>query len=219
MNKAVKKENKSNTKKQMTNVGALLTLCVFLCLGSSILVTDAAFLSSKAMMPGRMLAMMSTPSSDDAIEQNEENSKPISTSDSNTQNKEDDSKMFDDNMSNRFKYKVNALMGTFDPPSGPDDEKQDGNILNALLVFPTTHSFTVVGRTNGDEAIRDQFVNDVRSLVSGAAGGDADSIQYKVTPRGKTFTRVCVEVTVDSAAIITSVYDSLGDLEQTVMRY
>ena len=33
-------------------------------------------------------------------------------------------------LTNRFKYKVNALMGVFDPKDGVDDERQDGNILN-----------------------------------------------------------------------------------------
>lgn len=34
------------------------------------------------------------------------------------------------NLTDRFKYKVNALMGVFDPQGGADDERQDGNILN-----------------------------------------------------------------------------------------
>ena len=33
-------------------------------------------------------------------------------------------------LTNRFKYKVNALMGVFDPANGVDDERQEGNILN-----------------------------------------------------------------------------------------
>lgn len=32
-------------------------------------------------------------------------------------------------MSDRFKYKVNALLGTYDPQNRADDERQDGNIL------------------------------------------------------------------------------------------
>ena len=42
------------------------------------------------------------------------------------QKKEDDGRKHD--MSERFRYSVNAMMGTFDP-SGLDDERQDGNIL------------------------------------------------------------------------------------------
>ena len=34
------------------------------------------------------------------------------------------------NLDDRFKYKVHALMGTYDPQAGTDDERQDGNILN-----------------------------------------------------------------------------------------
>lgn len=41
-------------------------------------------------------------------------------------------------LSDRFKYKVNALRGVFDPPTGIDDERQQGNILNGeLLIFFT----------------------------------------------------------------------------------
>jgi hypothetical protein len=32
-------------------------------------------------------------------------------------------------MTDRFKYKVNALMGTYNPQNRADDERQDGNIL------------------------------------------------------------------------------------------
>jgi hypothetical protein len=33
-------------------------------------------------------------------------------------------------LTDRFKYKVHALMGTYNPQAGTDDERQDGNILN-----------------------------------------------------------------------------------------
>lgn len=42
------------------------------------------------------------------------------------QKMKDDGRKHD--MSERFRYSVNAMMGTFDP-SGLDDERQDGNIL------------------------------------------------------------------------------------------
>ena len=41
------------------------------------------------------------------------------------QKMQDDGRKHD--MSERFRYSVNAMMGTFDP-SGLDDERQDGNI-------------------------------------------------------------------------------------------
>jgi hypothetical protein len=34
------------------------------------------------------------------------------------------------NLTDRFKYKVHALMGDYDPQDGVDDERQDGGILN-----------------------------------------------------------------------------------------
>jgi hypothetical protein len=37
------------------------------------------------------------------------------------------------NLTNRFKYKMHALMGTFDPKTGEDDERQGGNILNGTF--------------------------------------------------------------------------------------
>jgi len=43
-----------------------------------------------------------------------------------SQKMQDDGRKHD--MSERFRYSVNAMMGTFDP-SGLDDERQDGNIL------------------------------------------------------------------------------------------
>ena len=36
-------------------------------------------------------------------------------------------------MTDRFKYQVNALMGTYDPMNGVDDERQDGNILQGEI--------------------------------------------------------------------------------------
>jgi hypothetical protein len=37
------------------------------------------------------------------------------------------------NLTNRFKYKMHALMGTFDPKTGEDDERQGGNILDGTF--------------------------------------------------------------------------------------
>jgi hypothetical protein len=42
------------------------------------------------------------------------------------QTKQDDGRKHD--MTDRFRYSVNAMMGTFDP-LGVDDERQEGNIL------------------------------------------------------------------------------------------
>mmetsp|Transcript_48384 Transcript_48384/g.89723 ORF Transcript_48384/g.89723 Transcript_48384/m.89723 type:complete len:191 (-) Transcript_48384:199-771(-) len=122
-------------------------------------------------------------------------------------------------LTDRFKYKVNALMGNFDPPAGAvDDEHQNGNILSAMLIFPAEYSFSVVGRTGGDDELKEEYAESVRRIVASVSGDD-DGLAMRVTPRGKSFTRVSVQVTVDSAAVITSIYEELGSLERTVMRY
>ena len=107
-------------------------------------------------------------------------------------------------------------MGTFDPVSGVDDERQEGNILNAMLTFPAEFSFNVVGRTKGQAALQDEFVDGVKNVVASIAG---DIQQARITPRGKSFTRVTIDVTVESAAMINAVYDGLDELEMTTMRH
>ena len=53
-------------------------------------------------------------------------------------------------LNDRFKYKVNALMGTYDPQNTEiDNESHNGNILNAMLNFPTDYTFNIVGKTSG----------------------------------------------------------------------
>ncbi len=120
-------------------------------------------------------------------------------------------------------------MGTFDPQAGtPDDEHQHGNILNAIMTFPTEYTFNVVGRTHGDEATAQRYAEEVTHIVlqqTGGGGGGGEEGRdglnelCSVTPRGKSFTRVAVKTMVDSAAIVTSIYDALGAMEATVMRF
>lgn len=122
------------------------------------------------------------------------------------------------NLTDRFKYKVNALMGVFDPANGVDDERQDGNILNAMLQFPTEFSFSAVGRTNGDNLLVETYAQQVKEIVT-ALAGEEDNFQCQITPRGKSFTRVSIKVRVDSAAVINSIYHELDKMEMTVMKY
>ena len=110
---------------------------------------------------------------------------------------------------------VNALMGVFDP-QGEDDERQDGNILNAMLTFPIKYSFNVVGKTTGDTG--EKFVEQVKQVV-GEATGDDDGMEFQITPRGKNYTKVTVQATVQSAAMISAAYKALEELEMTVMRF
>lgn len=122
------------------------------------------------------------------------------------------------NLTDRFKYKVNALMGNFDPVEGVvDDERADGNILNAILEFPIRYTFNVVGRTSGDDKHKEEYIEGVKKVIF-ATSGDGD-ILCKVSPRGKNFTKVQCEANVQSAAMINMIYDEIDRLEATVMRF
>jgi putative lipoic acid-binding regulatory protein len=115
-------------------------------------------------------------------------------------------------LTDRFKYKVNALMGVFDPPADQDNERASGHILNAMLSFPTRYTFHVVGR--GDTSA---FSESVRSTVQSVTGDT--QVVMQVTPRGTRFTKIMIEANVYNSNMITNVYEQLGALEQTVMRF
>lgn len=108
-------------------------------------------------------------------------------------------------------------MGTYDP-KGDDDENQEGNILNALLAFPVRYSFNIVGKTNGDDDLVDEFVAQVRETILDTTD-DTDGIECLITPRTKNFTKVTIEAKVESAAMIKTIYDNLEALELAVMRF
>lgn len=114
-----------------------------------------------------------------------------------------------------FLTKVHALMGTYDPPSGTvDDENQTGNIIGAMLQFPTEYTFSVVGKTSD----ADSYSRDVKSRLESILGSNA-TMETRVVPRGTKFTRVSVKVNVDSAAMISSIYEELDTMELTVMKF
>mmetsp|Transcript_23918 Transcript_23918/g.47578 ORF Transcript_23918/g.47578 Transcript_23918/m.47578 type:complete len:192 (+) Transcript_23918:129-704(+) len=125
-----------------------------------------------------------------------------------------------DDLTDRFKYKVNALMGTYDPAGGrPDDETQTGNVAEALLNFPAPYSFAVVGRTGPEEADRRAFADGVTAEIRGISGGEDDGTTTRVTPRGENFTKVTVEVTVASTAMMNQIHRALSDLDGVVMSF
>jgi len=116
-------------------------------------------------------------------------------------------------------------MGCFDPESADlDNERQDGNILNAMLKFPVRYKFHVVGKTteDGQSSSVDVFEQAVKSVVTSEipfVEGDDQEIVCEITPRGKKFTKITIEVSVPDAATITKVYDKLEALEQCVMKF
>ena len=60
----------------------------------------------------------------------------------------------------------------------------------AMLNFPVKYTFVIVGKTNGDAALRESYVDEVKRIVSGTSG--VEGIKCEITPRGKTFTKVQV---------------------------
>ena len=109
-------------------------------------------------------------------------------------------------------------MGVFDPQEGEDDERQQGNIMNAILNFPVKYSFNVVGRTGGDDAVVQQFVEQVKQVVVKETGNQ-DGIQCQITPRSKNFTKLTIQANVENASMIAATYDGIEALEMTVMRF
>ena len=179
-------------------------------------------------------------------------------------------------MTDRFKYKVHALMGDYDPvDSVRDDEYQNGNILRAFVKFPTRHTFTVIGKTTAEDTEEEDtddenaaapatqarvvqtYVDTVRRIVRETSGcvynnnsnnsnnntnnninennnndndnentqddtttpGPAAEFHMTVAPRGKKFTRINIDVTVESAAMIAVLQQELKAIENTVMSY
>ena len=121
-------------------------------------------------------------------------------------------------LTNRFKYKVNALMGAFDPAdSSTDNEHASGNILAGLLRFPVQYTFTVVGKTKGDATLQSQFEGQVGSVILQETG--EANWETLISPRGKNFTKVQVTVEVQSAEMISAIYKGLEDIELSVMQF
>jgi putative lipoic acid-binding regulatory protein len=123
-------------------------------------------------------------------------------------------------LTDRFKYKVHALMGDYDPPDNQaNDEYADGNILNAMMTFPTKYSFHVVGRTGGDDVVSMEYIEQVRNVVKSNCSDPQQVICDNVTPRGNSYLKVTVHGMVESAAMINAIYDELDALEMTKMRF
>ncbi len=106
-------------------------------------------------------------------------------------------------------------MGSYDPPAGTtDDENQTGNIMGALLNFPTEYTFSVVGKTT----IGEDYAEEVKKVLVTIVGENAD-FDLSVIPRGKKFTKVSARITVESASMIASIYNELDAMESTVMKF
>lgn len=86
------------------------------------------------------------------------------------------------------------------------------------MEFPVRYSFNCVGKTSGDEKLQTTYIERVKEVVL-ATSGDEEGIVCKVTPRGKKFTKVQCEVSVESVSMINMIYDDLEKIDMTVMRF
>ena len=86
-----------------------------------------------------------------------------------------------------------------------------------MLNFPTRYTFNIVGKTSGDDSIRQEYVESVKSIVFATTGDD--KIRCEVTPSGKNFTKVQCEAEVLNSGMINTIYDNISKLERTTMRF
>jgi putative lipoic acid-binding regulatory protein len=99
--------------------------------------------------------------------------------------------------------------------------------LNALLKFPVTYTFHVVGKTSGNVTIQELFVEEVkRTIVQSSSTpifmdnqDDDDDVHYEITARGSKYTKVSIRKEVINAEEITFIYDQLSNLELCVMQF
>jgi len=111
-----------------------------------------------------------------------------------------------------------TIVGTYDPV-GIDNDQQTANIVGALLQFPTSYTFTVVGKNSEEnENNGDEYANSIKSIVESILGNDTQ-IEMRVVPRGNKFTKVTITADVESQGMITNIYDELDSLDATVMKF
>ena len=125
-------------------------------------------------------------------------------------------------LTDRFKYKVQALMGNFDPADASQDtESTSGNIIGAIMNFPTVYTFNVVGKPDANDTVsQNAFVETVQSIVRSGAGLRADAtIDTTIVPRGSKYVKVSVSVAVENGTMISEIYDMLGALPESLMQF
>jgi putative lipoic acid-binding regulatory protein len=97
--------------------------------------------------------------------------------------------------------------------------------LNALLKFPVTYTFHVVGKTSGDMTIQELFVEQVKNTIVQSSStpifmdNHDDDVLYEITARGSKYTKVSIRKEVINAEEITFIYDQLSKLELSVMQF
>ena len=147
----------------------------------------------------------------------------------------------DDDVSDRFKYKVNALMGVFDPPNEKDNEHNHGHITAAMLKFPCNYTFHVVGKTRAlfvpeendttttTTSLTSQlpsphdFAEQAKEIVLQYTSNrqeDRDSLVVSIVPRGTKFTKLSIEAYIETPESISYIYQAFQkNLTGCVMRF
>lgn len=74
-----------------------------------------------------------------------------------------------------------------------------------------------MGKTNGDDCLRDEYAEEVRRVVLATSGDEGST--FEVLPRGKKFTKVQCVVEVQSVTMINTIFEDIANLEKTVMRF
>lgn len=86
-----------------------------------------------------------------------------------------------------------------------------------MLNFPLRYTFNVVGKTDGNDTTRQEYVEQVKHVVLETSGDNEAT--WEILPRGSKFTKVQCEVEVQSATMINTIYKDISNLERTVMRF
>lgn len=86
-----------------------------------------------------------------------------------------------------------------------------------MLNFPARYTFNAVGRTEGDDAMREKYIEAVKRVILETSGDNEAT--WEIRPRGTKFTKVQCEVEVQSATMVKAIYDDLSNLSGTVMRF
>lgn len=123
------------------------------------------------------------------------------------------------------RYLFSILQHVKDPINdSKDTENENGNIYNAILTFPVMHTFHVIGKTNQNDAIIQQFQKDIHDIIYTTVSSSSrvtanNEIVVSVTPRGSKYTKITVQANVENASMISSIYEQLQLLELSIMQF
>jgi putative lipoic acid-binding regulatory protein len=92
-------------------------------------------------------------------------------------------------------------------------------IFVAMLEFPVRYTFNSVGKTGGNSQVQAVYVDAVKKVMLGNSGSEGSDMVCQITPRGTKFVKVKCEVEVHSAGMINLIYDQLGKIDNTVMKF